>query len=393
MPASEPVERWLDDIRALADSIGPRGPTTDGERRGHDYCEAELQAAGLQPVREQFLSARSIFRPHLLGATLMLVAFVVYPLAGRTTAVAAFLLSAFAIVNELLELGYRDNVFRRVLPKSPSQNVFAVVEPTEEALRDLVVVGHVDTQRTPLVFRSPSWVRAYAVFSLVVFVTFVAQMVLQGLGAAWQWPWVWLATLPSAVAAVALAAMCIEADRSPFTAGANDNASAVGLVLALARRYQAAPLRHTRVWAVCSGCEEAQHYGMADFLRRHAAQLRDPVVIPFELVGVAGPAYLTLEGIVVPFRADRQLVDLCERLSADHPQWQAYPVRITGGNTEMADAIRAGISSISIVGVTKDLVGPYWHQREDTADKMNPEAMARTYDMVTTLVEALDPST
>lgn len=390
MDTPDPVQRWLAHVGALADGIGPRGPTTEGERRGHDYCEQQLRATGLTPVREGFVSARSIFLPHLVAATLMLVAFAAYPLAGRLSAALAASVSLLTVVNEVLELGYRPNLIRRALPTAPSQNVHAVVEPSGEPLRDVVVVGHVDTQRTPVVFRSPGWVRVYAVSSLLVFLAFLSQVGLQAAGAVWQWSWVFPATIPAAVAALALAAMCIEAERSPFTAGANDNASAVGLVLELARRYRAAPLAGTRLWALCSGCEEAQHYGMADFLRRHAAELRDPVVIPFELVGVAGPAYLTLEGIVVPFRADPRLVDLCADLTAQNPQWDAYPVRITGGNTEMADAVRAGIPAIAIVGVTKDLVGPYWHQRQDTSDKMNPEAMARTYAMVTTLIEALD---
>lgn len=54
-------------------------------------------------------------------------------------------------------------------------------------------------------------------------------------------------------------ALCIEADRTPFTAGANDNASAVGLVLTLAEALVKQPLQHTRVWLACTGCEEVQH--------------------------------------------------------------------------------------------------------------------------------------
>ena len=42
--------------------------------------------------REQFASARSIFQPHLLAAIAMLGSFVIYPLAGRLSAVLAFLL-------------------------------------------------------------------------------------------------------------------------------------------------------------------------------------------------------------------------------------------------------------------------------------------------------------
>ena len=53
-----------------------------------------------------------------------------------------------------------------------------------------------------------------------------------------QWNWIWLASIPSAVCAILLAALCLHANRTPVTAGANDNASGAGLVLALAEQLQ-----------------------------------------------------------------------------------------------------------------------------------------------------------
>ena len=123
-------------------------------------------------------------------------------------------------------------------------------------------------------------------------------------------------------------AMCIQADRTPFTAGANDNASAVGLVLTLAETLRNTPLRHTRVWLACTGCEEVQHYGAIDFFRRHRDALKQPTAIAFEMLGCAGPSWLTREGIIVPFRADPGLVNLAEEIAAQHPELDAYPARL-----------------------------------------------------------------
>ncbi len=149
-------------------------------------------------------------------------------------------------------------------------------------------------------------------------------------------------------------AMCIQADRTPFTAGANDNASAVGLVLTLAETLRSAPLQHTRVWLVCTGCEEVQHYGAIDFFRRHRDALQRPTAIAFEMLGCDGPSWLTREGIVVPFHADPGLVRLAEEIAAQRPELGAYPAQINGGNTEMADALRLGIPAITISGQTRD---------------------------------------
>jgi hypothetical protein len=384
------VPIWLGHIRVLAEDIGPRGSTTEGERRGAEYCAQVLKHLGLTPQVEPFTSARSIFQPHLLAAIAMLIAFIVYPLAGRISAIVAAAISLLALGSDLLELSFRTNPLRWVISKGPSQNVVATLPAAGEHRRDLVLIGHLDTQRTPLVFSTQRWVDTYKAFTTVAFALFAAQVALYLLGAVTQWRWIWPATGVSAIGAVLLMALCLQADSTPFTAGANDNATAVGLVLTLAQQLKDEPLQHTRVWLVCTGCEEVQHYGAQDFFERHRAELRQPVTIALEMLGCAGPAWLTKEGIVVPFYADRQLVALAEQLAAQHPEWGAYATQITGGNTEMADALRLGIPAITLTGMLPDGNAPYWHQVGDTYDKIDPEVLARAFAFTSAFIRTLD---
>jgi hypothetical protein len=384
------VARWQRHIHALAEDIGPRGSTTDAERRGSEYCRDVLAQLGLSPRIETFLSARSIYQPHLLAALCLLAAFIIYPWLGRWTAALAFIVSAVAIVSELLELGFRDNLFRRLVPKAPSQNALALVEPRSDRRRDLVLIGHVDSHRSPIIFSSQGWLTFSGAFIAVSFVLFLSQVVLFALGTVMQWSWIWPASVPSAICAVALLAVCIQADSTPFSPGANDNATGAGLVLALAEQLRSQPLQNTRVWLVCTGCEEVQHYGAIDFFRRHRAELTDPVAVVFESLGCDGPAWLTREGIVVPFRAHPDLVSLARRLADEHPKLAAYPTKVFGGNTEMADAIRAGVPAITICGITRKGRLPYWHQPGDTVDKMNADVLARAYAYTWNYLQALD---
>ena len=124
---SAQVQKWLDHIRTLAADIGPRGPTTEGERLGAQYCANTLRQLGLDPQVEGFTSARSIFQPHLLTAAALLLAFAIYPLAGRASAALAALISLVALVSDLLELSFSDNPLRRIVAKGPSQNVVATI--------------------------------------------------------------------------------------------------------------------------------------------------------------------------------------------------------------------------------------------------------------------------
>jgi hypothetical protein len=162
------------------------------------------------------------------------------------------------------------------------------------------------------------------------------------------------------------------------------------MVLTLAAHYAQHPLQNTRVLAVCTGCEEVQHYGMIDFYRRHRSEMKKPQAVVFEMLGCAGPAWLEKEGIIVPFKADPGLLKITEKLAAEHPEWGAYPSRISGGNTEMADAVRFKVPAISLIGLTKEGYAPYWHQKSDTFDKMDPCVMERTWAMTTALIEQID---
>lgn len=236
------VKTWLEHIYYLTKEIGPRGPTTEAERRGAEYCAAVFSRLGYSPKVERFTSARSIFEPHLISSAAFLAAFVLYPLAQPITAWAAALLAIVALASELLELSFINNPLRALVSKGPSQNAVAVAEPAGKHEQDLVLIGHIDSQRTPIIFSSQQWVDRYNAFVNAAFAAFIGQSLLYVVGALTGWGWIWPVSSVAAVFAVLLGALCIHADRTPFTEGANDNASAVGLVLSLAEQLKKQPL-------------------------------------------------------------------------------------------------------------------------------------------------------
>ena len=78
-------------------------------------------------------------------------------------------------------------------------------------------------------------------------------------------------------------------------------------------------LKHTRVYAVCTGCEEATHNGAKTFFRDQRSGMMNPKGLVLELIGCCGPAWMVREGIVIPYHADPGMVALAEKLSAAHP--------------------------------------------------------------------------
>jgi Zn-dependent M28 family amino/carboxypeptidase len=254
----------------------------------------------------------------------------------------------------------------------------------------LILIGHVDSHRTPIIFQSSRWVSAYQAFTTFAFICFLGQVILYSVGTFLPLSWIWPVSIASALCASLLAALCIQADQTPFSAGANDNATGAALILTLAERLKSEPLQLTRVWFLCSGSEEVQHYGAIDFYRRHRHELQNPVTIVFESLGCADPSWLVKEGIIIPFYADQDLISLAEKLAHENPQWGASPTRIRGGNTEMADALRAGVPAITLIGMDSKGQLPYWHQVEDTYDKLDREVMSCAYSFSWKMIQELD---
>lgn len=99
----------------------------------------------------------------------------------------------------------------------------------------------------------------------------------------------------AAMSAIAAAAFT-DIARSPVVPGANDNLSAVALLVALAERLRDRPVKGVRVLLVSLGAEETLQGGIYGFLERHKSDLdRDrSYFLNFDTVG--SPELIMLEG-------------------------------------------------------------------------------------------------
>ena len=244
--------------RYLAQEIGPRGSATAAESRAADYACAEMRKLGLRDVRVEADSGqRSAWLPY---AVIFGLALVGHLLCWALRPVALPLVY-IPIAGLCFEVGawwyYRTLTFDRtllhlLLPKGLSQNVIGVVPaavPTAggAAIRRAVLVGHLDTHRTPWIFQGDLRTRLFPYLLSLGFWSLAFAPVFYGLAAILAWPpLAWLA-LATALTHLMGLVMSVQADFTPYTPGANDNAAAVGMP-ALARRLLAEPLARTQVW-------------------------------------------------------------------------------------------------------------------------------------------------
>jgi len=364
---------------------------TEGERRAAAYAQQVMCSLGLREVRmEPFTAPRSMWLPYAVSHAVALLGGLAGLIGGRAGATAGGLLSLLAAYWFFAEPSFRDTLLHHVLPHGRSQNVVGVIPARGIAHRRVVLVGHLDTQRTAWFFDSPP---ALALFMGSTYASF-GGMVLQGLllavramtGMSSLPVLSWSLLLWFAVGAVS----CLQADRTPFTEGANDNASAVGVVLGLPEQLVVHPLEHTEIWVLCSGSEEVGCHGMVHFLRAHSEELREAIFLAMEGVGVGQVRYSVREGILWPYPTPRELIRVAEMVAARRPDLDPRPVPLLGGYTETGAVIAAGLRGMTLLCLTPEGSLPYWHQLGDTVDKLDSAALDQAGDFLEELLAELD---
>jgi hypothetical protein len=398
------VREALEHIRYLSQEIGGRGSCTHAERRAAEYAAEQMRAAGADQVQIQvYRAAPSTYRPYALAfGVALLGTFLVWILGprlvgdagGRVVMAVAALLSGLAAWGMLAESDLNDNWLRRLLPTGASVNAAGIVHPTAEVRRRVVLCAHLDTHRTPIFYSSQTWYRLFGLLVGGAFASMVLGAAVYLLGAVFGWEWVRWVGLAAAAVELSALALCLHADLTPFSPGANDDASGVGTVLALAHRLAAQPLAHTEVWLALTGCEEVDSYGMAAFLDAHAARLgRDVVCVILDQVGVGCIRYLTADGLIRKRRTHRRAVAIARQVSRLLPELEVQAE--TGlAYTDALVATKRGLIALTVDALPPPSAGDamHWHRMSDTLDRLEPQALAGVHAFTWLILQEIDRS-
>jgi hypothetical protein len=384
----------LETISFLSETIGGRGSCTPAERRAAVYVAAEMQAMGIRNVRiEPYRGAPSTYRPYALAfGVALLGTILVWGFGARWLTALAAAFSALGAWGMLAETDFSANWMRWLLPSADSQNAVGIIPPARETGQRAVLCAHVDTHRTPIFYASPTWHALFGILVGAAFVSMAAGALAYALAAILGWSWIrWFGLVTGAVQLFAVA-LCLHADATPFSPGANDNASGVAVCLDLARRLLAGPLAHTEVWLVFTGCEEVASYGVAAFLDAHAADLGDDALyVIADQVGLGRLGYLTADGLILKRRTHPRALALARQVAAGLGD-VGVEERVGIAYTDAAVATKRGLVALTLVALPPAGADEtaHWHQMSDTMDSIDPQALAETHAFVWQLLQEVD---
>ena len=161
--------------------------------------------------------------------------------------------------------------------------------------------------------------------------------------------------------------------RSPIVPGANDNLSAVAVLVALAERLRSNPVEGLRVLLVSCGAEEVIQGGIYGFAARHFLALDRKRTWFLNLESVGSPALVLLEGegpVVMEDYHDRSFRDLIAR-AADRA---GAPLRRGMRARNSTDAVipsRASYPTATLASMDRYKALTNYHQMTDTPENLD----------------------
>jgi hypothetical protein len=393
--ASGPAQREMNpDERAVHVLAAIDRPSaSEGETRAALWIADELRELGLDPQVDAERAHGTYWWPiGLLNA----VALWSLRLTRRGRRLRAIGVAAAATAALVDDLDHRSRWFRRaVLPHQPTHNVTAVAGDPG-AQRTIVVVAHHDAAHSGAIFdpalpralqaRFPDQYERGLLHPPLLWLTLLGPLLalvaaLRGGGRA---------AAAARVLTVGTMLAMLDIGRRPAVPGANDNLSAVAVVLGLARRLREEPVQGVRVLLVSAGAEESFSEGMAAWGRRHFPDLpRETTwVIAVDSVGSPTLCLPLSEGFLRNYDYDPAL----RRDAAEVARELGIPLAPDFRFSFASDAQiahHAGYRCLLVSSIDELRTPSNYHWPTDTADRVDYGTVADATAVVDGLIRRL----
>jgi hypothetical protein len=166
--------------------------------------------------------------------------------------------------------------------------------------------------------------------------------------------------------------------------GANDNLSAVSVVLALAKHFSVHKPKNIEIWFISFSCEECMR-GSKRFVQRHLEELKNSITINLESVGYGD---LTIASAEPYFLTKHSM-----QLAKEFQQSSKLPIMsIPFGGTDAAFFSRKGLKAISVFGMPPKGRPLTWHQLTDAPALIEKEKLEKMYNIMVKYLSDLDSS-
>lgn len=368
------------DIQHFAVKIGSRPPLSAEADAAAQYVVDRLGDMDIETWRETFFSPSSTWQQLQPQLALALTSLAI------STRPRAWLRQLGVPLAVLAAWGGRQVMdgqaawWDMVVPQERADNVLARIPASETMRQRVVLVAHVDSEK--IRFSSQPIIRQW----------------LPNPNRALQQLVLWSATIPTnsawiplrhgmRAAVIGLSALLALDEQSDLGDGANDNASGVAVLLALAEQLKANPLPHTEVIFAFTNSDTVNGRGTAEIATQHLDEWKDAYWIVLDSVGAGElcwiqddssnqPEYTILRHVMAAASQHRTEGIMGRSLAVPNP---ARPL------------LTHHLNAVGIMGYDRaDNVPVGWRTAEDAPSVIDDVALDKAQRFVTSILQSIE---
>jgi aminopeptidase YwaD len=405
-----------DFIRRICEEIGPRESGTAEEGKAGDIIEGELKNYCDKTRQERYISSPHAFLGGIrYGAMLVLVSIVLYwlsllneltiltipPIWDLSLLLMALILIITTVSYFILEVMKYHEAFDFLFPKKESRNIIGVIEPKDDATKEIIFSAHHDSA---FEFNTFYYLKRFGqiiinigyIGVVIVFLGIVLKLIFLVINLIFNVLFFVLGIVFTCFLPIIFVYIFFHSNKPVL--GAFDNLSGVAVVLGIGRYLSTVKddrtkfPQHTRVNLISFAGEESGLRGAKRYIKRHEKELKSKEFKIINMDSIAKKDVLIVHDKEPGIGAKHDpeiysvLMDIAEKLN--------YNVKLAPlpfGATDAAAFSKKGIPATTIGGLNlKEELAPYYHTREDTCDVIEREALGRVVDLCLEYLKHLD---
>jgi acetylornithine deacetylase/succinyl-diaminopimelate desuccinylase-like protein len=403
-------EKLVDYIFEICKTIGPRIAGSPEEAKAADYLKNKLKPLSDKVMVEEFKCHPGVLQGLILFEfSCILIAFILYFIIPALTTLIIVITILILFLTRMRGKEIIDPLFK----SATSENVIAIIKPVHKAKRKVIFSGHHDSAfYMPLFAKQKKRLHILQnipVYSAIIFAVLAAVKsiwiildIFTGLNSLTISLGLFTLAnlvrfyLPIDIPAIAVGLISLLSG-AYFTfnmvtkrpvMGANDNLSAVAVILGIAENVSKKPPRNTEVWIVSFGTEEPATLGSKVFAQRHGEELKDAYVFNMETVGQGDFGVVTRE-ISVSGNLSKELAEIVVK-AGKKCNVKVKPIELKYGNTDATPIARQGFKSVTIMGMDENELFTLWHIPEDVPENIDEKNLQKALKLCLQILEDID---
>jgi peptidase M28-like protein len=397
-------------IVSIISDVGPRIAGSDEESKAAEIIASEFKTRGadtsiqLLPTYPEHI--RALIRIMTGAYFAAVVVYPVFPAATMVITISAVSMLLLArkvsakFIDWFLKEGETQNIIGIYKPNVKSSKSAKFNSSKGETVRRLIFSGHHDSPYMMPLLSMPYKPHVHKIENLVVFglaltipmgilrTVFVGPFIDFSFDFAFAvgwWDFLFPVTFLGLILALFFRSKMLTNEKN---LGANDNLSAIAVLLGIGDYLKEKKLVNTEVWLVSFGSEEVYGYGSNGFAKKYRDVIKTALNINMETVG-AGALAIIEEEKHHSMVYSPEVVELIKK-GGKRRRFDLEEVAITYGGTDSYAIIKGGGKSACLFGMDETKLFSLWHSPLDNLENISEEKLSNALSICLGIIEEME---